>query len=74
MADNRLIVKSIPSSFVFSNMKLAKDAGAGEAKLFVGPKANASKYDTFFDFENCSYSFNKENLLAYDKPKSFHSP
>ena len=38
MSDNKMIIEGIPSSFVFSTMKLAKDAGAGEAKLFVGGK------------------------------------
>ena len=33
------IIKGVPSSFVFKNMKLDTDKGAGEAKLFVGPKS-----------------------------------
>ena len=41
-------VTGIPSSFVFGDMKLLTDKGAGEAKLFVGPKRKEKEIDDFF--------------------------
>lgn len=62
----RKVVKSLPSSFVASNMKLATDRGSGEAKLWVGQMSNAVELDAFFCFgSNYTYSFSRENLLAY---------
>ncbi len=66
MNDNQLVVRAIPSSFVASNMKTIHDAGSGEAKLFVGSKANEAQYDAFFSFgSNVCYSFDKDNLVQY---------
>lgn len=60
------IVKAVPSSFVFSNMKLASDKGAGEAKLFVGPKRKEEEIDDFFEFgAGITYRFDKKNMLEY---------
>ena len=60
------VIKGIPSSFVFSNMKLDADKGAGEAKLFVGPKSQLEEIDNFFKFdEGYSCRFDKTNLLEY---------
>ena len=42
------IIKGVPSSFVFKNMKLDTDKGAGEAKLFVGPKSQIEDINDFF--------------------------
>lgn len=62
----RKVVKSLPSSFVASNMKLATDRGSGEAKLWVGQMSNVAELDTFFCFgSDYTYSFSRENLLAY---------
>ena len=62
----RKVVKSLPSSFVASNMKLATDRGSGEAKLWVGQMSNAAELDSFFCFgSDYTYSFSRENLLAY---------
>lgn len=60
------VIKCIPSSFVFKNMKLSTDKGAGEAKLFVGSKSQMEEIDEFFKF-NLGYScrFVKSNLLEY---------
>lgn len=41
------IIKGVPSSFVFKNMKLDTDKGAGEAKLFVGPKSQIEDINDF---------------------------
>lgn len=64
--DSELEVKSLPSSFVYNDMKLRSEAGAGEAKLFIGPKRKSKEYDDFFEFENdYKYLFDKENLIEY---------
>ncbi len=61
-----MFVKALPSSFVASNMKIATDRGAGEAKLWVGQMSNAKTLDSFFQFDNgYTYSFDKQNLLDY---------
>lgn len=66
MSDNTYIVKGIPSSFVFGDMKLLADKGAGEAKLFVGPKSKEGDIDKFFSFgDGYSYRFDKKNMLDY---------
>lgn len=66
MTVERKIIKGIPSSFVFSNMKLEKDRGAGEAKLFVGGVSSEGEYDEFFEFgSDYKYLFNRSNLLQY---------
>lgn len=60
------IIKGVPSSFVFKNMKLDTDKGAGEAKLFVGPKSQIEDINDFFKFDQAySYRFDKANLLNY---------
>lgn len=66
MAKTDYVVRAIPSSFVFSDMKLLTDKGAGEAKLFVGPKSRESEIDSFFSFdEGYTYRFDKTNMLEY---------
>lgn len=66
MAKTNYVVKAIPSSFVFSDMKLLADKGAGEAKLFVGPKSREGEIDIFFSFgEGYVYRFDKTNMLEY---------
>ena len=66
MAKSTYVVRAIPSSFVFSDMKLASDKGAGEAKLFVGPKSKQEEIDDFFQFNTgITYRFDKKNLLDY---------
>lgn len=66
MAKTNHIVKAIPSSFVFSDMKLMTDKGAGEAKLFVGPKRKEAELDDFFRFgSGITYRFDKKNMLEY---------
>lgn len=66
MAKTDYIVRAIPSSFVFNDMKLLTDKGAGEAKLFVGPKSKENEIDRFFCFdENYTYRFDKTNMLEY---------
>ena len=66
MAKTIYTVKAIPSSFVFSDMKLLTDKGAGEAKLFVGPKSKESEIDAFFQFgSGITYKFDKQNILDY---------
>lgn len=66
MAKTNYIVKAIPSSFVFSDMKLMTDRGAGEAKLFVGPKSKETEIDNFFQFgSGIIYRFDKKNMLEY---------
>ncbi len=66
MAKTDYIVKAIPSSFVFSDMKLKTDKGAGEAKLFVGPKSKEAELDAFFQFgSGITYRFDKKNMLEY---------
>lgn len=60
------IIRGVPSSFAFSNMKLDADKGAGEAKLFVGPKSQITEINDFFKFnQGYSYRFDKINLLTY---------
>ena len=60
------IIKGVPSSFAFKNMKLDTDKGAGEAKLFVGPKSQIEDINDFFKFDQAySYRFDKSNLLNY---------
>ncbi|MCD7812157.1 MAG: AAA family ATPase [Ruminococcus sp.] len=60
------IIKGIPSSFVFKNMKLDTDTGKGEAKLFVGPTSQLAEINDFFKFDqDYRYSFVKSNLLEY---------
>lgn len=62
----RKVVKALPSSFVASNMKIATERGSGEAKLWVGQMSNATELDGFFCFEDdYTYSFSRENLIAY---------
>ena len=60
---------NIPSSFVSKKLKLDSDAGAGEAKLFVGSKGNEDQLKSFFsnfsDFT--SYKIHKADLLDYLK-------
>lgn len=64
--DDVLVVKSIASSFVSSDMKISTDRGAGEAKLFVGSMSNNERYDNFFEFnKEFRYKFDKENLKVY---------
>ena len=59
-------VKGVPSSFVFKNMKLETDKGAGEAKLFVGPKSQIDEIEKFYKFdEDYQFRFDKDNLLEY---------
>lgn len=59
-------VAAIPSSFVFNDMKLLVEKGAGEAKLFVGPKSKAKEIDDFFEFDSdIKYRFDKSNLIEY---------
>lgn len=66
MTKTDYVVRAIPSSFVFSDMKLLTDKGAGEAKLFVGPKSKESEIDKFFSFgEGYTYRFDKTNMLEY---------
>lgn len=66
MSKSTYVVRAIPSSFVFSDMKLASDKGAGEAKLFVGPKSKQEEIDEFFQFNTgITYRFDKKNLLDY---------
>ena len=66
MAKTDYIVRAIPSSFVFSDMKLMTDKGAGEAKLFVGPKSKETEIDDFFRFgSGITYRFDKKNMLEY---------
>ena len=66
MAKTDYVVRAIPSSFVFSDMKLLADKGAGEAKLFVGPKSRESEIDSFFSFdEGYTYRFDKTNMVEY---------
>lgn len=66
MTKTDFTVRAIPSSFVFSDMKLLTDKGAGEAKLFVGPKSKESDIDEFFSFaEGYTYRFDKTNMLEY---------
>lgn len=66
MSKSTYVVRAIPSSFVFSDMKLANDKGAGEAKLFVGPKSKQEEIDEFFQFNTgITYRFDKKNLLDY---------
>jgi len=66
LAKTDFTVRAIPSSFVFSDMKLLTDKGAGEAKLFVGPKSKESEIDEFFSFaEGYTYRFDKTNMLEY---------
>ena len=45
------IIKGVPSSFVFKNMKLDTDKGAGEAKLFVGSISQIEDINDFFKFD-----------------------
>lgn len=66
MMNNELKVTGVPSSFVFNNMKLEKDAGSGESKLFIGPMKNEKEFDDFFEFgKGLSYKFDKDNLIEY---------
>lgn len=66
MAKINKIIRGVPSSFVFKNMKLEADKGAGEAKLFVGPKSQITEINDFFKFnQGYSYRFDKINLLNY---------
>lgn len=66
MAKKNYVVQAIPSSFVFSDMKLRADKGAGEAKLFVGPKSKEKEIDDFFQLESgITYRFDKKNMLEY---------
>lgn len=77
MNETVLEVKGIPTSFVFKNMKLKDETGAGEAKLFVGSKSEFQKLKVFFgieDFEKKQQNitkytvrFDKENFLDYMK-------
>lgn len=47
-------------------MKLITDKGAGEAKLFVGPKSKEKEIDDFFQFDSgITYRFDKRNMLEY---------
>ena len=60
------IIKGVPSSFVFKNMKLDTDKGAGEAKLFVGSISQIEDINDFFKFDQeYRYRFDKSNLLNY---------
>ena len=62
----RYLVKGVPSSFVFNDMKLQNDKGSGEAKLFVGPKSKLNDIEDFFKFnEAYRVRFDKDNLLEY---------
>lgn len=66
MDGSELKVKAIPSSFVYSNMKLMADRGSGEAKLFVGSNSKESEFDAFFQFgSEMTYRFDKKNMLEY---------
>lgn len=60
------VIRGVPSSFVFNNMKLDTDKGSGEAKLFIGPTKKMKKLDDFFKFNaGYKYKFEKQNLLDY---------
>lgn len=66
MEKKELVIKGLPSSFVARELKLAKDKGAGEAKLFIGSTSNSQAYDDFFEFaKNAVCYFDKDNLLLY---------
>lgn len=66
MAKISKIIKGVPSSFVFKNMKLDTDKGAGEAKLFVGSIKQIEDINDFFKFDQeYIYRFDKSNLLNY---------
>lgn len=59
-------VPSLPSSFVTASMKISKDAGSGESKLFIGPMSSESKLDNFFEFNSgYKYFIDRTNLLEY---------
>lgn len=59
-------VPSLPSSFVTTGMKISKDAGSGESKLFIGPMSSESKLDSFFEFNSgYKYFIDRTNLLEY---------
>lgn len=67
MKIDELIIKSLPSSFVFRNVKLLGDNGSGEAKLHIGSANNFKQYDDFFNNydQRNQYYFNKENMLMF---------
>jgi len=66
MGETTYKVTGIPSSFVFGDMKLLSEKGAGEAKLFVGPKSKEKEIDHFFEFgSGIKYRFDKSNLIEY---------
>ena len=61
MEKKELVIKGLPSSFVARELKLAKDKGAGEAKLFIGSTSNSQAYDDFFEFDKKKSENNKKN-------------
>ncbi|PPK43683.1 AAA family ATPase [Clostridium algidicarnis] len=67
MKVDQLVVKSLPSSFVFRNLKLASDNGAGEAKLHVGSANNCANFNSFFENFNSTnkYFFTKDNMILF---------
>lgn len=62
----KLIINSIPSSFVYRKMKTISDKGSGEGKLFIGPISKITEFDNFFEFDSVyEYKLDKQNLLEY---------
>ncbi|WP_017212189.1 McrB family protein [Clostridium beijerinckii] len=62
-----LLREAIPSSFVFSDLKIKTDNGSGEAKLHLGPLSKSVDYDKFFndyDAKN-NYYFEQANIIEY---------
>ena len=58
---------NIPSSFVSRPLKISRDRGSGEAKLYVGPVRRKAEYDQFFGGWHPlnTYEFDHVSLLLY---------
>lgn len=61
------IETSVPSSFVYKDLKFLEDRGKGEGKLFIGSTNNLVEYNEFFEGFNEKNDFviERVNLIGY---------
>lgn len=66
---DEFLQEAIPSSFVYSNLKMKTDSGSGEAKLHIGSKLKEDNFRTFFNnyVSSNTYYFERNNMVDFMK-------